>query len=271
MRFANRAGGMLDRALRLVERWSARACDAVVTVHEPYRAELAAHGIPREKISVVMNSLDESVLPHGEAAARRDGFRIVYHGTVTPHYGVDLLVDAVAIARRTLRDVRLEIYGAGDALRDVEERAQKHGLDGAVTIVPRFLRQDEVLRAVQGASVGVAPNRPTRLNRFALPTKLLEYAAMGIPAVAADLPTIRGHFSEDEITFFEPGDAASLARALEQVGADAEAAARKAEAARRRYDAYRWEHSARTYTDLLAELARRRRRGLAAQPTTAAS
>jgi glycosyltransferase involved in cell wall biosynthesis len=140
-----------------------------------------------------------------------------------------------------------------------------------VTIVPRFLRQDDVLRAVRGAAVGVAPNRPTRLNRFALPTKLLEYAAMGIPAVAADLATIRGHFSDEEVTFFEAGDAASLARALEQVAADPEGAARRAEAARRRYEAYRWEHSAQTYTELLRELARRRRRGLSAQPATAAS
>ena len=137
--------------------------------------------------------------------------------------------------------------------------------------MPRFLPQAEVLRAVRGASVGVAPNLPTRLNRFALPTKLLEYAAIGVPAVTADLPTIRGHFSDEEVCFFEAGNAASLARALESVAADPAAAARRAEAARRRYESYRWEHSARTYTDLLDRLAQRRRRGLAAQPVRVAS
>ena len=272
MRFGNRAGGLVDRALRLVERWSARACDAVVTVHEPYRAELAAHGIPRDKIAVVMNSLDESVLSStGAVAHRPDGFRIVYHGTVTPHYGVGLLVEAAALARPRIPDLRVDIYGAGDAIPDVIERARSHGLDDAVTIVPRFLPQAEVLRAIRGASVGVAPNLPTRLNRFALPTKLLEYAAIGVPAVTADLPTIRGHFSDEEVCFFEAGNAASLARALESVAADPAAAARRAEAARRRYESYRWEHSARTYTDLLDRLAQRRRRGLAAQPVRVAS
>jgi glycosyltransferase involved in cell wall biosynthesis len=270
MRFPSRAGTLADRALRLVERWSARVCDAVVTVHEPYRAELARHGIPSEKIAVVMNSLDESVLPSQGAPGRSDGFRIVYHGTVTPHYGVGLLVEAAALARPQIPELSIEIYGAGDAIPDVIERARVHGVEDLVTIVPRFLPQAEVLSAVWGASVGVAPNLPTRLNRFALPTKLLEYAAIGIPAVAADLPTIRGHFSDEEVCFFEPGDAASLARALESVAADPASAARRAEAARGRYESYRWEHSARTYTDLLHRLARRRRRGLAAHPARVA-
>lgn len=273
MRFGDVGGGLVDRGLRLVERLSATVCDAVLTVHEPYRAELVAHGIPAEKIAVVMNSLDESVLSGLDRAPApaAPGFRVVYHGTVTPHYGVDVLVEAAAIARRSIPELRLEIYGTGDAMPDIEKRVRANGLDGAVTIVPRFLRQEEVLRAIDGASVGVAANLPTRLNRFALPTKLLEYAAIGIPAVASDLPTIRGHFSDDEVWFFEPGDAASLAGVLERVAADPQGASQRAEAARRRYESYRWHHSAKVYTELLLRLARRRRRGLEAQPATAAS
>jgi glycosyltransferase involved in cell wall biosynthesis len=266
MRFDNAPGGLLDRALRLVERSAARLADAVVTVHEPYRRELGAHGVPLEKIAVVMNSLDEGILPTGdESDGAGSGFRVVYHGTVTPHYGVGVLVEALGLAQATIPGLRLEIYGAGDDLPAVTEQVRANGLEATATIVPRFLPQADVLRAVRGASVGVIPNLPTRLNRFALPTKLFEYVALGIPAVAADLPTIRGHFSETEVLFFEPGSASSLARALESVARDPEAAERRAAAARERYDAYRWHHSARTYTDLIWRLAERRRRGVATQ------
>jgi len=266
MRFENRPRGLLDNALRLIEVGAARVSDAVLTVHEPYRRELADHGVPAEKISVVMNSLDESVLPADAAAPLpSEGFRIVYHGTVTPHYGVDLLVEAVALARPRLPDLRLEIYGAGDALPDVMARIREHELDELVKVVPRFLPHAEVLGAVRGASVGVVPNRATRLNRFALSTKLLEYAALGIPIVSADLPTIREHFSESEVQYFEPGDPAALASALEAVAADPAAAGERAQAAKRRYEAYRWQHSARVYEALLWTLAERRRSGLAVQ------
>ena len=45
------------------------------------------------KVAVLLNSVDESRLPAvGRDGSSADGFRIVYHGTITPHYGVDLLV-----------------------------------------------------------------------------------------------------------------------------------------------------------------------------------
>jgi glycosyltransferase involved in cell wall biosynthesis len=268
MRFDNPAGGILDRALTLVERFAAYASDAVLTVHEPYRQELARHGVPVEKVSVVLNSLDENLLaPQSNPSAEVEGFRVVYHGTITPHYGVELLVEAAARARGAIPDLRLELYGAGDALPRILERAHLLGLDGLLTVVPRLLPQRDVLKAIGFASVGVIPNLPVRLNRFALPTKLFEYVALGIPAVVADLPTIRAHFSENEVWFFEPGNPASLATALTRVAADPDAAAGRAAAARARYEAYRWQRSARVYTELLWRLAAQRRRGVAVQGT----
>ena len=272
MRFGNRDGGVIDRSLQLVERWAARASDAALTVHEPYRQVLDAHGVPASKVSVVMNSLDESVLPSGGRRSDGASFRVVHHGTATPHYGVELIVEAVALARADIPTLRLDIYGAGDALPEVAARVRAHGLQDIVDVVPRFLPQDEVLRLIHGASVGVAANRATRLNQYALPTKLLEYVAMEIPAIAPDLPTIREHFSDDEVGFFAPDDAESLARALVGVASDPESASRRAASALQRYEAYRWPRSARVYTDLIWDLAQKRRRGLAVQrPTAAAS
>ena len=269
MRFDNPAGGIVDRALIFVERLAAHASDAVLTVHEPYRRELARHGIPLEKVSVVLNSLDEElVTTDAEAPRKAEGFRIVYHGTITPHYGVELLVEAVSRARGAIPGLRLELYGAGDALPGILERAHLLGLDSALTVSPRLLSRRDVLEAVKFAAVGVIPNLPLRLNRFALPTKLFEYVALGIPAVVADLETIRAYFSENEVCFFEPGNAASLAAALERVAADPDAAADRAAAARSRYEAYRWQRYADVYTELLWRLAAQRRRGVAARRGT---
>ena len=98
MRFGGRSGAeAAERALRVVERLAAAMSTAVLTVHEPYREELTKHGIPREKITVVMNSLDEALLPPPRPEPWTDQeFRIVYHGTVTPAYGVGLIVEAAA-------------------------------------------------------------------------------------------------------------------------------------------------------------------------------
>jgi glycosyltransferase involved in cell wall biosynthesis len=250
-RFGMRRGAPIaDRLLRRIE-WSAtRIADYVLTVHESYRQGLISRGVPAEKITVVMNSVDERLLP-SPSGRSRDEFRVVYHGTITPHYGVELLVDAAAAARLVVPNLRLEIYGDGDSVERVTARAAAAGLGGSFSHLSQLPRVD-VLRRINGASVGVVPNLPTRLNRFALSTKLFEYVALGIPAVVADLPTLRAHFSPDEVVFFRAGDAEALARAIAEVAKDSDAVRLRAEAALRHYRReYRWETSAERFTAVL--------------------
>jgi glycosyltransferase involved in cell wall biosynthesis len=254
MRFEGRRGfGLVDRVLRVIERRAVRWSDAVLTVHEPYRQELIARGANADKVTVVLNTLDERVLPDDAVDPAADGFRIVYHGTITPHYGVQLLVEAGAALLESLPDLRLELYGEGDALAGIIESGRTLGLEDQLTSIPH-LPQREVLRAVRGASVGVVPNLPTTLNRFALSTKLFEYVALGIPVVCADLPTIQSYFSPDEVMFFRAGDSGALAKAIEAVASDPAAAAARAVAARRRYEQYTWSVNERRYVELLERL-----------------
>lgn len=257
MRFGDgRHARAAGRALELVERLACRAADVVVTVHEPYRLELGRRGIDPRKTLVVLNSVDERVLPSERRAAVPEPFRIVYHGTVTPHYGLDLLLDAFARLPDSLAQARLQVLGGGDAVCQLAAHAQRLGVAERVELSGVELPQTEVLQRVQGASVGVIPNLPTRLNRFALSTKLFEYVSLGIPVVTADLPTIRAHFTEAEVSFYRAGDPDALAAALAGVGADYERALAKARAALERYRAeYAWPRQAEQYVGMLERLA----------------
>jgi glycosyltransferase involved in cell wall biosynthesis len=261
IRFGDRFGaGAADGLLRLVERAATCAADAVVTVHGPYRDELERRGVAARKLTVLMNSVDESHLPTPDGDSfPKDGFRVVYHGTITPHYGVDLLVRAAARASSRVADLRLELYGEGDELSGARRLADELGLLDRLSTSDGYLPHDQVLDRIEGACVGVIPNRPTRLNRFALSSKLFEYVVLGIPVAAADLPTLRAHFSEEEVRFFRAGDDSELAEVLVDIAADPDAARRRAEAARRRYEAYRWPEQARRYVALLGSLERRGR------------
>ncbi len=251
-RFGSRRGARrVDQLLRLVERIAIALADDVVTVHEPYRRELIARGAKPDDVTVVMNAIGRQLLPPPAPAGRDDGFRVVYHGTITPHYGVELLVRAVARAREQVPAMHLEVFGSGDARRSSMQLAADLGLDDRARFVEALSRRD-VLAAVNGASAGVIPNLPTRINRYALSTKLFEYVALGIPAVVADLPTLRLHFADDEVLFFRAGDEVDLSRALVAVAQHPEAAAARARAASERAREYAWERSARRYVEVLA-------------------
>jgi glycosyltransferase involved in cell wall biosynthesis len=253
MRFPGRLGVLARASLERLERLAARLADVVVTVHDPYARELVALGIPAEKTIVVMNSLDERLLPSPKPPLH-EPFRIVYHGTLTPHYGVDLLVEATAqIVERGL-DARVEIIGEGDSLPKLRARVAALGLSDRVAIDGRFLPHRSVLERINGASVGVVPNLPIPLNRFALSSKLFEYVVLGVPVVSAALPTLQEYFSDQEVRFFEPGNAESLADALLAVSQDPHAASLRAERARRRYASYRWEVNRQRYVGILDRL-----------------
>jgi glycosyltransferase involved in cell wall biosynthesis len=258
--FAERFGSgnvarLANRLLPAVERVALRLADAVVTVHEPYARELRARGA--RDVTVVMNSVDPDVLPtpNGEVA-ERPGFRVVYHGTVTPWYGVDLLIEAAGAVASEIPELAVEVYGEGDEVPALRELALRLGMSGRVQFHDHWLPQTEVLTKVRHASVGVIPNRPSRLNHYALSSKLLEYVALGIPVVVAGLPTLRDHFAEDEVLFFTPGDADALAAALLVVARDPDAARARAEAAHRRAQAYAWEANAARYVRLLDDLSK---------------
>jgi glycosyltransferase involved in cell wall biosynthesis len=254
MRFARwRIRDAVERMLLWIERAALAFSDAVVTVHEPYKRELVANGVAPGKVTVVMNSVDEALL-EVEPCRRADGFRVFYHGTVTPHYGVHLLVEALAELAEEVPQAELEICGEGDAVEMVRARARELGVDDRLRMSGEWVSHREALARAREASVGVIPNLPIPLNRYALSSKLFEYLVLGIPAVSAELPTIRDHFGPDELAFFEPGSSSSLAEVLRSVASDPDAAAERVAAARRRYEAYKWSENARRYLALLDSL-----------------
>lgn len=181
------------------------------------RAVVATASLGRVDVVHVHNPPDFliAVAPQTAATPERDEFRIVYHGTVTPHYGVHVLFEAAAIARADLPHLTLEILGEGDALPAVEAAAALHGIADRLTLSRTYLLREEVLARVSRASVGVIPNLPTPLNRVRI--ELFDCVALGVPVVASGL---REHFAEEEVLHVSVGNAAAFAGALQPVAAD---------------------------------------------------
>jgi glycosyltransferase involved in cell wall biosynthesis len=260
VRFGDRRGRqLLYRALAWIERAACAAADRVVTVHEPYREELIANGVDASKIAVVMNSADEARVDEArqrgsDGGARTGDFVVGYHGTLNPWYGVDLIIEAVALLKDRVPNVQALIIGEGDALDDLRALAREFGVAERVHFSGRYLPHEHALAAIREADCGVIPNKPSQLNRFALSNKLLEYVALDIPAVVAGLPTLQAHFRPDEVSFFEPGNAAALAAAVGRVAVDREEAQRMAGRAAQRAREYSWAENRRRYTELLASM-----------------
>jgi glycosyltransferase involved in cell wall biosynthesis len=249
----------LVRLARWEERISVRFADHVITVTEGWRRTVMERCATPD-VSVVMNLADPIIFKPRAGHVRAEGFSIVYHGTLTERYGVMLLVEAVAELARSTDGVHLHLLGDGDARPALEGLIADLGMGAFVTMSDGMVSTGEVVAAIESASVGVVPNLSNVFTDGLLPTKLLEYVAVGIPIVAARTPMVAEYFGDDQIAYFEPGDVAGLVAVLEKLAANPDEGIELSAAAARFNDFHNWHAESARYVDLVSGLGTDRRR-----------
>jgi len=254
-KFGSRPGAKLgSRLLRLEERVAARRADLVLCVHGLHREVTASHGVGPEKLRVVVNAPDGQLFPL--LSPRAAGSLVVYHGTVAARMGLDVVLEGLALARRRGRQIRLAIWGDGDAVESLRRARDRLGLADAVEVDGRRFRLEDLIPRLRRAGVGFVPVARDVFTDLMLPTKLLEYVRLGIPVIVAWTPTIAHHFPEDTVRFVREFSAAGVAEALEWMLADPERARQQAARAQRLPIARAWQESEAEFISMVQEVGR---------------
>ncbi len=223
------------RAVEWQERSALHFADHLICTHDLFRERLVTLGVPRERITVLLNVADPAVF--GPPGALTDGRMpsdpptIVYHGTIAERLGLDVALEAFDRLRRTHRRLRLRLIGTGDFAPRLRELIDRSANGDAVDFPDRHLPVHALPEAIGDATVGLVPNRNDPSTRLMLPVKLMEYAHVGIPAVAPRLPAITQYFDERRCRLYRSGDSESLASALGELLSDPELRARQRGAA----------------------------------------
>ncbi len=256
-KFGGRRGALGARLLMVEERASARCADVVLAVHELHRSRLIQAGVPPHKIRTVMNAPDPAVFTDAAADKRECGadhgdrtpgidrnghngaFTLACHGTLAYRLGLDIALEAVAMVRPAIAKLRMDVIGTGDHIDEAKRLTARLGLADCVRFIDP-VPVEQLPRLLGAADVGVVPNRPSSATHLMLPTKLLDYAALGIPTIAARLRTIEHYFDGGAVRFFEPGDPAQLAAAIEELYRDPQRRTALARNARRALERIAW-------------------------------
>lgn len=206
------------RLVGVQEQLSCRFADHVISVTDLWRDTLVGRGLPANKTSVVMNVADGRIFQRQpvEPASGSTGecFRLIYHGTLSQRYGIDLLLRAVDVVRHQVPHIRLLIHGRGEYLATLQRLAAELSLDAHVQFSTQSLPTADLPRMIQTADIGVVPYQRDVFTDGILPTKLMEYVALGVPVIAARTPAIASYFNDSMVQFFKPGDVQSLAGAI---------------------------------------------------------
>jgi glycosyltransferase involved in cell wall biosynthesis len=227
--------------LRVLQQWACREADDVLVTTEPMRDLVGElHGVAAVQVpNVVDPTTFVRRVPDLRPLQQRP-LRVVYHGTVADRFGVDVAVDAVARLRAEGVPVELDVYGDGNAMQQVKQRA-----DSAGTGVVRLHGQVPAASLpglLEGAALGLVPYKDSSFMRLVESTKAYEYASLGIPVVGSDLPPLRAQLGDRGALYFTPGDAESLARAIKTAAENPEETLEIARRAQREVETCEWSH-----------------------------
>jgi glycosyltransferase involved in cell wall biosynthesis/cellulose synthase/poly-beta-1,6-N-acetylglucosamine synthase-like glycosyltransferase len=240
------------RVLAWIEQRSLAFADQVITCTPQQRSVFASRGTPPGKIAVVLNAANSAVFRprtcEPELWQPGGRFELVAHGLIVQRYGLDTMVQAVALLEQEIPGIVLHVYGKGDYLPEMQALACRLGVADRV-VAHGFVPEEELLEGIARAHVGVVAAKRDSFRNLTHTQKMYEYVAMHKPVVIAETPAIRTHFDDSCFQFFASDDAEDLARALCELYHNPTRALEMVESSSRRYRAYAWEAQRHVYCD----------------------
>ena len=258
----SRLARALTGIVALAERASTAIAARVVATTPAMITRLEQIGVPPATLTLVPNVPLRARFAAAPARDYRAGgpLRLLYTGALTPIYELDVAIEAVGLLRAGGIDVRLDIYGRGDARAAIEAHIHSAGLASAVTLHDR-VPLEAVPALYADTDIALAPTRRNAFTELTISNKAFEGAAAGRLVVASDLPTLDAFDADDAIARYRAGDATDMAAVIRRLDVDpAERAARRARLAAFA-TAHDWATSGPRYAALITEVLRPVRSG----------
>ena len=247
----------LQRLASAEERVSMSFSDAVITVNESMRRRLSV--MSKRPVAVVMNLPDPALFVPQEASRDRGNSDwLVYNGSIAHRNGLDLVVRALWILAGEFPLLRFRVIGDGPALESVVGLAEELGIADRLEF-RGFVPNNQIPSLVSDAAAGISSQRDDTFGSLVFSMKVAEYIALGLPVICSRIATMRHYFSDDELLFFESGNAEDLARAIRDLLTHPAAAEERAARSRIKLDKLDWSAQKETLVGTVEALAGSRR------------
>lgn len=209
--FLARRGGAINRALSYLDKRLMRFLigqfDGYFCLNPAFVSQFC---LDRALVrpGIVPLDLVDTDISDGHKARESAMFTVAFAGNISHDNGIDLLLRAFDLLKDAA--IRLRIFGIGTEIDRVIEASQKNpNIEYGGAVERKIL-----LRELRSADLLVNP-RPAgqEKNLFSFPSKLLEFAALGVATLTAEAINIPDELS-DCFLYFKGREPQSLAKAI---------------------------------------------------------
>lgn len=181
--------GPLLKIIGIMEKIMYRSARHIVTVGDGYVGKLMERGVPENKISVVMNGVDQSLFyprpVNHELLAQYgvDGkFICSYVGTIGMACGLQTVLEAAEILKKQNNDhVRFILVGDGAVKAELEAEAKQKNLDNVIFTGRR--PKNEIPDWIASSNINLVHLKKSDLFTTVMPSKIFESAGCGRPVL----------------------------------------------------------------------------------------
>jgi glycosyltransferase involved in cell wall biosynthesis len=245
----------LAYATEMVERWSARILRTCI-VPLPEMVE-------RFRIRGVTVVCVQNRTAWSPARSMRHRPDIVYSGTIGANYGMHILLGIARELKRKGLGLRIYITLKNALDEDRNTLCALIAKEGLPIVVHDQVTADRIGELLSLGTVGLSLEQDTPEKRRAIPGKLFEYMAFGLPVVTSDVPTNREIVEQAGCGIVVPSsDAEAYVDAVQQLMGDPELLRRLQENGFRAIETvYSWAPEKSRLIELYSALLRRPLRG----------
>jgi glycosyltransferase involved in cell wall biosynthesis len=207
------------RGLKVLEKLSVRFSDHVIIANHIWEKTLLDRSARQSRCTTLLNYPDTSIFYRRPHACSNGKPVFIYPGTLNWHQGLDIAINAFAVARQKLPGAQFHLYGEGPEENALRKLAKDLGLGDSV-LFHGWLPLDQIAEIMAGATAAVVPKRNDPFGGDAFSTKVFEFMALGVPIILSRTRVDDYYFNDSLVYFFEPENCTELADAFVSLAAD---------------------------------------------------
>jgi len=199
--------------IRIAEKYIYRNATWVSANNQALKNYCLAHGSRADSTSVDYPGLDlERFQPGTRSISLMQSYGlnetskvVLFMGTLYRFAGIEHFLKLFATELKSNPSWRFLILGGGEADGSIRESVKQLGLDHQV-IMPGFIDYDELTEHLRLADVAINPFEPSLVTNCALPWKVVQYLACGLPVVSTRLDGLEGLVPEGHGVLYQDLD-----------------------------------------------------------------
>lgn len=167
-----------EKISRIYERICYSNCDRITTTTEEIKKEIVdMYDISKKKIMVLPNGVDTKLFQPSTIKKNR----IIYTGNIGHAQDLEKVILAVKRVNEK-HPVEFYLVGDGDSKNDLIKFVEKEGVKNIIVFLGP-LDREKMPVFIAESMIGVAPLKNLSSLKYAIPTKVYEYMACGIPFI----------------------------------------------------------------------------------------